>query len=74
MKRGAIFIDDDDYSEKAKLLFYIEDAIQADQIFSLLMGMVQKRLEEKSNAIYSSSTATKDNKGLLNKKLQKEKN
>lgn len=43
-------------------------------IFSLLMGMVQKRLEEKSNAIYSSSTVTKDNKGLLNKKLQKEKN
>ena len=32
MKRGAIFIDEDDYSEKARLLFYIEDAIQ-DGIF-----------------------------------------
>ena len=32
MKRGAIFIDDDDYSDKAKLLFYIEDAIQ-DGVF-----------------------------------------
>ena len=32
MKRGAIFIDDNDYSEKAKLLFYIEDAIQ-DGVF-----------------------------------------
>ena len=32
MKRGTIFIDDSDYSEKAKLLFYIEDAIQ-DGVF-----------------------------------------
>lgn len=32
MKRGAVFIDDDDYSENAKLLFYIEDAIQ-DGVF-----------------------------------------
>ena len=37
--------------------------------FSLLMGMVQKRLEERSNAIYSTSTpAPKDKKSLLNKK------
>ena len=28
MKRGSIFIDDSDFSEDAKLLFYIEDAIQ----------------------------------------------
>lgn len=28
MKRGAIFIDDSDFSEDAKLLFYIEDAVQ----------------------------------------------
>lgn len=28
MKRGAIFIDDNDYSDEAKLLFYIEDAVQ----------------------------------------------
>lgn len=32
MKRGTIFIDEDDYSEKARLLFYIEDAIQ-DGVF-----------------------------------------
>lgn len=32
MKRGAIFIDDDDYSKNARLLFYIEDAIQ-DGVF-----------------------------------------
>ena len=32
MKRGATFIDEDDYSDKARLLFYIEDAIQ-DGIF-----------------------------------------
>lgn len=28
MKRGAVFIDDSDFSEDAKLLFYIEDAVQ----------------------------------------------
>ncbi|MCF0132741.1 MAG: DUF3883 domain-containing protein [Blautia sp.] len=28
MKRGAVFIDDSDFSEEAKLLFYIEDAVQ----------------------------------------------
>ena len=28
MKRGAVMIDDSDYSEEARLLFYIEDAIQ----------------------------------------------
>ncbi|WP_304266982.1 helicase-related protein [Phascolarctobacterium succinatutens] len=28
MKRGAIFIDDSDFSEEARLLFYIEDAVQ----------------------------------------------
>lgn len=28
MKRGAIFVDDSDYGESAKLLFYIEDAVQ----------------------------------------------
>lgn len=28
MKRGSIFIDDSDFSEEAKLLFYIEDAVQ----------------------------------------------
>ena len=28
MKRGAVFIDDSDYSTSARLLFYIEDAIQ----------------------------------------------
>lgn len=28
MKRGAIYIDDSDFSEEAKLLFYIEDAVQ----------------------------------------------
>lgn len=28
MKRGAIFVDDSDYSENARLLFYIEDAVQ----------------------------------------------
>lgn len=28
MKRGTVFIDDSDYSEKARLLFYIEDAVQ----------------------------------------------
>ena len=28
MKRGAIFIDDSDFGQEAKLLFYIEDAIQ----------------------------------------------
>ena len=28
MKRGAVFIDDSDYSQDAKLLFYIEDAVQ----------------------------------------------
>ena len=32
MKRGAIFIDDNDYSEKARLLFSIEDSIQ-DGVF-----------------------------------------
>ena len=32
MKRGTIFIDDEDYSEEAKLLFYIEDSIQ-DGVF-----------------------------------------
>ena len=32
MKRGAIFIDDDDYSVNARILFYIEDAIQ-DGVF-----------------------------------------
>ena len=32
MKRGAIFIDDNDYSKNARLLFYIEDAIQ-DGVF-----------------------------------------
>ena len=28
MKRGAIFVDDNDYSQDARLLFYIEDAVQ----------------------------------------------
>ena len=28
MKRGAVFIDDNDFSTEAKLLFYIEDAVQ----------------------------------------------
>lgn len=28
MKRGSVFVDDSDYSEDARLLFYIEDAIQ----------------------------------------------
>ena len=28
MKRGAIFIDENDYSQDARLLFYIEDAVQ----------------------------------------------
>ena len=28
MKRGAVFIDDSNFSEDAKLLFYIEDAVQ----------------------------------------------
>ncbi|MCC8029492.1 MAG: DUF3883 domain-containing protein [Lachnospiraceae bacterium] len=28
MKRGAVFIDDSDFSEEARLLFYIEDAVQ----------------------------------------------
>lgn len=28
MKRGAVFIDDSDFSNEAKLLFYIEDAVQ----------------------------------------------
>lgn len=28
MKRGTVFVDDSDYSENARLLFYIEDAIQ----------------------------------------------
>ena len=28
MKRGTVFIDDSDYSQDAKVLFYIEDAIQ----------------------------------------------
>lgn len=28
MKRGAVFVDDNDYSTDARLLFYIEDAIQ----------------------------------------------
>lgn len=28
MKRGAIFIDDNDFGKEAKLLFYIEDAVQ----------------------------------------------
>lgn len=28
MKRGAVFIDDDDYSTDARLLFYIEDSVQ----------------------------------------------
>lgn len=28
MKRGAVFIDDTDFSNDARLLFYIEDAIQ----------------------------------------------
>ena len=28
MKRGAVFIDDSDFSTEAKLLFYIEDAVQ----------------------------------------------
>lgn len=28
MKRGAIFVDDSDFSNDAKLLFYIEDAVQ----------------------------------------------
>ena len=33
MKRGAVFIDDSDYSTSARLLFYIEDAIQDGMIF-----------------------------------------
>lgn len=28
MKRGSVLIDDSDYSEDARLLFYIEDAVQ----------------------------------------------
>lgn len=28
MKRGSVLIDDNDYSEDARLLFYIEDAVQ----------------------------------------------
>ena len=32
LKRGSIFIDDNDYSDKARLLFYIEDAIQDGKI------------------------------------------
>ena len=32
MKRGAVFIDDSDYSTSARLLFYIEDAIQDGMI------------------------------------------
>lgn len=28
MKRGAVFIDEDDYGTEARLLFYIEDAVQ----------------------------------------------
>lgn len=32
MKRGSIFVDDSDFSEDAKLLFYIEDAIQDGMI------------------------------------------
>lgn len=28
MKRGAVFIDDNDFSQQARLLFYIEDAVQ----------------------------------------------
>lgn len=28
MKRGTVFIDDNDYSIDARLLFYIEDAVQ----------------------------------------------
>lgn len=28
MKRGTIFIDEEDYSQEARLLFYIEDAVQ----------------------------------------------
>ena len=28
MKRGAVFVDDNDYSTDARLLFYIEDAVQ----------------------------------------------
>jgi hypothetical protein len=28
MKRGAVFIDDSDYSTSARLLFYIEDAFR----------------------------------------------
>lgn len=34
MKRGAIFIDDNDFSTDARLLFYIEDAVQDGIILS----------------------------------------
>ncbi len=34
MKRGAVLIDENDYSEDAKILFYIEDAIQDGVILS----------------------------------------
>ena len=35
MKRGAVFIDDSDYSTSARLLFYIEDAIQDGMILKM---------------------------------------
>ena len=44
MKRGTIFIDDNDYSENAKLLFYIEDAIQDGKIINDKRRVISKHI------------------------------